>query len=237
MSSTGRKQNKIWDLFEKKKIAGKNYNTAKCRKCSKEIAGIVDRLRKHVQQCNDPDAADVIIINDVVGTSATSTNSTQPASGEAREQPAAKRRKHSDNITIDRYLVRTNATEKCTRSLFATNSSFLSVEHQEYIKFCKMLRPGYTPPNRHQIGGVLLDKVHAELQENCKQRLANKSVCMAMDGWSNVHNEPIVCVSITDEEGTTYVTETIDTSGSAHTAEYLYEKSIAAITQCHNPVP
>lgn len=239
MSSTGRKQDQIWDLFEKKRIAGKNYNIAKCRKCTKEMAGIVDRLRKHAEECKDAGDADVAIISDGAGTSTASTNDSQPvaASGEVRdtEQPAAKRPKQSDTGTMNRYLVRTTAAEKdnldqqCARSLFATNSSFLSVEHPEYAKFCKMLRPGYTPPSRHQIGGVLLDKVHAELQESCKEQLANKPVCMAMDGWSNIHNEPIVCVSITDEDGKTYITETIDTSGSAHTAEYLLEESVAAI--------
>ena len=44
---------------------------------------------------------------------------------------------------------------------------------------------------------------------------------MALDGWSNIHNEPIVCATITTAEGEVYITDTIDTSGNSHTAEYL----------------
>ena len=207
MSSTGRKQDKIWDLFEKKSIVGKNYYIAKCRKCEKEIAGIVDRMRKHAEGCKDAD--NTAVVDDGAGTSAVEIHTQRGSTtGEGRdtEQPAAKRPRKSDKGTMERFQVRTTAPEKesldqqCARSIYATNSSFLSVEHKDYVKFCKMMRPGYIPPTRHQIGGPLLDKVHAELQESCKEQLANKPVCMAMDGWSNIHNEPIVCVSITDED-------------------------------------
>ena len=51
---------------------------------------------------------------------------------------------------------------------------------------------------------------------------------MAIDGCSNVHNEPVVCVSVTTESGDTYVTETIDTSGVPHTSSNLKDMAQSA---------
>lgn len=42
-----------------------------------------------------------------------------------------------------------------------------------------------------------------------------------MDGWSNVHNELVVCVAVTDSLGKTYMTDTVDTIGTAHTGNNL----------------
>ena len=44
---------------------------------------------------------------------------------------------------------------------------------------------------------------------------------MSVDGWSKVHNEPIVCASITDLDGKTIISETTDTTGNRHDSEYL----------------
>ena len=55
---------------------------------------------------------------------------------------------------------------------------------------------------------------------------------MALDGWSNVNNEPVVSVSVTTSDGDTYLTETVDTSGNGHIAEYLTDVASTAITSC-----
>lgn len=115
--------------------------------------------------------------------------------------------------------------------IYATNSSFRLVEHPTFIKAVQMLRPGYKLPDRKAIGGRLLDIVHDRHQNTCKDQLNGKTVCMSLDGWSNVHNEPIVCVAVTDEEGNTFVTDTIDTSGHAHSTNYLEEIASTTITK------
>ena len=46
---------------------------------------------------------------------------------------------------------------------------------------------------------------------------------MALDGWSNCHNEPIICVTVSTLDGTVHLIDTVDTSGMPHTAEYLVE--------------
>jgi hypothetical protein len=95
-----------------------------------------------------------------------------------------------------------------------------------------MLRPGCRPPSRFDIGGRLLENVQATMMEDCKELLQGKTVSLALAGWSNVHNEPVVCVSVTTSDGDTYLTDTVGTSGHGHTAEYLTDVASKAIPSC-----
>lgn len=53
---------------------------------------------------------------------------------------------------------------------------------------------------------------------------------MAMDGWSNVHNEPIVWLTLTVDSNT-YLIDYINTE-SRHTSEYLLELDESAARKC-----
>ncbi|KAJ8885047.1 hypothetical protein PR048_011243 [Dryococelus australis] len=55
-----------------------------------------------------------------------------------------------------------------------------------------------------------------------KKASTGKSVCMALDGWSNVHNDTTVCVPVSDVlDGCINLTETIDNEDNSHTSDYL----------------
>ena len=118
---------------------------------------------------------------------------------------------------------RDSIDHQVARYLFATNTPFKAVEHPEFKALLSALRPGYTPPSREAVAGKLLDDVHLTILDVCKDKLQGKDVCMSLDGWSNVRNEPIVCICVTTIEGKTYPIKAIDTSGHSHTAVYLQE--------------
>ena len=61
-----------------------------------------------------------------------------------------------------------------------------------------------------------------------KEQLESKPVYMALDGWGNVYNEPVVCVFVTTSDGDTYLGDTADTSGHGHTAKYLTDVASTA---------
>ena len=92
-----------------------------------------------------------------------------------------------------------------------------------------MLRPGYHPPNRHKVSNELLDELYGLMQSECAEQLVGNNVFMMLAGWSNIHNEPVICVSVTTSDGDSYLNETVDTSGHAHTAEYLQEVVTSAV--------
>ena len=148
-----------------------------------------------------------------------------------------KKRKAS---TMDKFVVTTSKEEKISideqiaRMVFATNSAFRVVEHPEFVKLVEILRPGYKPPSRFAVSDKLLNEVHEKEMNICSETLRGKTVCMSLDGWSNVHNDPIVCVSITTPEGETYLADTVDTSGHPHTSDYLTEVAKESITKIEN---
>ena len=71
----------------------------------------------------------------------------------------------------------------------------------------------------------MLDECFIEPLSDCEVRVQETSVSMSLDGWSNVHNEPILCLTISTSDGYSFLADTIDTSGHSHTSEYLLEKS------------
>ncbi|XP_076051254.1 uncharacterized protein LOC143031389 [Oratosquilla oratoria] len=84
-------------------------------------------------------------------------------------------------------------------------------------------RPGYIPPSRKDIADKYLDLVYEKKYKKCADDLNNETVCLSINGWSNIHNEPMICVILTTSTGQIYLDDTIDTSGKPHTAEYLLQ--------------
>ncbi|XP_074977928.1 uncharacterized protein LOC142069721 [Caretta caretta] len=121
----------------------------------------------------------------------------------------AKRKKnlHHPRTTIDKFVIRTSRLrkevidKKNARFVYATNSPFWMIENPHLINMVWSLRPGYSPPNRADVTGKLLDKVYERETEQCAKGLEGEIVNLSLDGWSNVHNDPVGCACVTTEEG------------------------------------
>ncbi|MCD9088867.1 DUF659 domain-containing protein, partial [Stenotrophomonas sp. SY1] len=116
-----------------------------------------------------------------------------------------------------------NLDKEVARIIFATNSPFRLVQHPQFLKMVQNLRPGYIPPSRKDIADKYLNLVYENEYEKCADDPNNENVCHSIDGWSNIHNEPIMCVTLTTFTGQIYLVDTIDTSRKPHTAEYLLQ--------------
>ncbi|EFN81670.1 hypothetical protein EAI_14298, partial [Harpegnathos saltator] len=111
--------------------------------------------------------------------------------------------------------------------------AFKYMEHPKFIKLINLLYPGYKPPSRFQIANELLDEVFNSELTKIKDCLNGKTVCMAQDGWSNIHNESIVCISATDIiDETVHLCDTVDTEDNSHIAEYLLNLAVTSIKSC-----
>ena len=106
------------------------------------------------------------------------------------------------------------------------------MEHEEFKKLLSALRAGNTPLNRKQVCGVLLDKIFEENIINCSNVSNGQTVCMTLDGWTNIVNKLVICVTVTTNPGEVYFIESIDTSGHSHTTKYLIEIANQAIIKC-----
>ena len=138
---------------------------------------------------------------------------------------------------MDKFVLKTSVEEKneidlqFARMVYATNSPFNFVEHREVKKMARMLRPGYKPPSRLAVGGQLLETIYEEELDKCRTVLENKNATLDIDGWSNIHNEPVICASIV-VENSSYLVKTVDTSGKPHTGNYLAELAEEIIKEC-----
>lgn len=68
-----------------------------------------------------------------------------------------------------------------------------------------------------------------------KEDLKGIGVGMSLDGWSNIRNESIICVCVTEaEEKMVHRIDTIDTEGNSHTGEYLLLLAVTAVEKCNS---
>ena len=82
------------------------------------------------------------------------------------------------------------------RLFYACNLPFSLVEHYVFRQTIAMLRPGYAPPTRKKLAGQLLEYIYDEITEASASVLEEKNVTLILDGWSDIHNSPIIAHSV-----------------------------------------
>ena len=63
--------------------------------------------------------------------------------------------------------------------------------------------------------------VYDQVYAACLEKRKDKTVSMEHDGWSNVHNDPLICCSVTTAKGDSFLSSTIDTEDERDTADNL----------------
>jgi hypothetical protein len=216
--ASGRKPDAIWDEFSKLKIAGKQGSRAVCKRCNHELQGIVDRMKKHYELCSK------------------STQNVEQSNKTNTLKSYSKNDSKDKNSSVEKFIVKTTKKDKesfdeqIARFFFATNLAFHKSSHVEFKNMCNILHPGYVPPNERQLANDLLDKVYLSEQNICFENFKNEIVCLTLDGWSNVNNNSIICACIIKKNGFVALVDTIDTSGHAHTSQYLQDLTLKI---CH----
>lgn len=177
----------------------------------------------------------IIIISETVDDPECSSNFRAGNDATSSKQPKKKQKRASVttyrsttvSLTKDSDAVLTSAAyaqsidDQVARYFYATNTPFAHAMHPEFIKLCNLLRPGYTPPSERRLAGEILDALHKKAIEESKEILSGKTVTMSLDGWSNIHNEPLTCTSVIKMSGDSFLTSVIDSSEHSHTADYL----------------
>ena len=95
------------------------------------------------------------------------------------------------------------------------------MEHQCFEKLLHIFRPSHVPPDRRKLGDELLNGVYKKCQNRSKALLKNEEITLNLDGWSNIHKEPVVCVAATASNSDAYLIDSVNTGSESHTAENL----------------
>lgn len=215
------------------------------------MQGIINRMKSHVKVCQPQGHT-----SEPEPQPSTSSSSVQPQSPQAQlttmrqntgmilevcEETGSGRKQLSTQPKIpfvkDSEVITTTKEYKDKIDLqigkyfYTTNTPFNHVEHEEFKQLCGLLRPGYKPPSAYEIGNPILEKNYAETMAKCKEKLMNQTVCMSQDGWSNIHNDPLVCSSIVTAQGDSFFIESTDTKADPHTALKLKDVALKAMTK------
>lgn len=229
----GRKKDGIWVYFIEESTSSGKGAKATCRICGLQMMGIVARMKKHKEKCasNESENETTQIVKENKSFSQENNQLKRKAVTQLNIATPSKR-------IMDNYVIKTSDAEKVkfdeqiARYVYATNSPFRCVENSEFKKMISVLHPGYIPPTKEQVSGILLDSVYQQEKEKCMNKLAGQTVSMSLDGWSNIHNEPVICVSVATVSGEIQLVDSIDTSGNSHNTEYLVKIANDAILKC-----
>ena len=110
------------------------------------------------------------------------------------------------------------------------NIPFSVVEHPSFKALMEALCPGYQVPTRKQLSGNLLDDVTAEQTDSMRHCLNGRIVTLAQDGWSNIHNDPVLATCVTTDSGT-YFLDATDTGSMPKTDDNCKELCQASIAK------
>ncbi|KAI6647466.1 hypothetical protein LOD99_12462 [Oopsacas minuta] len=103
---------------------------------------------------------------------------------------------------------------------------FNLAENDVFKKTISMLRPGYTP-TRKSLAGGLLDKTFNEVTTITASALEGKDVTLVQDGWSDIHNSPVIAHCVHSRERF-YFLNSVDTGSYKKTATYCTSLAIEA---------
>ncbi|KAJ8044922.1 hypothetical protein HOLleu_07813 [Holothuria leucospilota] len=221
MNKGGRPKDPVWDSFESQ--TGKTV--AKCRKCKAEVSAKTKRLKVHMTKCpalfkvTDSTGSDIEETRENnEGTSAV-TDPEPPRP----EQPPPKKAKLQQPVLT--FGVKTDAKtkdkldEQIAKMFYACNIPFVIVSHPEFRKMIDMLRPGYQPPTRQALSNELLDQIHEKITASVKENISGQDVTLMQDGWSDIHNTPVIASSIHVKEKS-YFLSAVETGTNHKSAAY-----------------
>lgn len=112
---------------------------------------------------------------------------------------------------------------KAAKFWYSSNLAFSVANLTTWKDFCQALRPGYEPPSDNMLQGTLLDKTYEELHKKMTNELNGQEGTLIQDGWSNIHNAPILSHSVICN-GEAYLIDSIECKGDKKTALYCATK-------------
>ena len=193
MNKGGRPRDPVWIHFDEVSKDGKSY--ARCKKCCHELFSKVGRMKAHNQKCNNEGDKEVNVKEEVIC-----------SAPEKRQRddspPPTKKRATSLQQPVERHFTKTTSAEKesfdmeIAKFFYSCNIPFSVAEHPQFMRVIKLLHPGYTPPTQKAIGGPLLDKVTNQVRDIMRSDISGKTATLVEDGWSNIHNEPVIASSL-----------------------------------------
>lgn len=227
----GRHKDAVWSCFESCVV--NNINKQKCIACGTLVSAKAPRLKQHFQKCNkfQKDEASSLINEDQLDNDLEESNKRQRTDTESPSCSSVLKQPSMSN-----YIVKTTTAHKeeidkaMAKFFYACNIPFRVSENRHFKDFIQVLRPGYEPPNRKQLSGDLLNRINDDIMNKVQTELNGKTVTLMQDGWSDVHNTPIIANILSIGESS-YFLSAIDSGCNVKSADYCLKLAKAAIEE------
>lgn len=193
----GRKKDPIRRFFEEmtkdNKVVG-----MRCKECLSVVSAKACRMRNHFQKCpkrqkweqdSDESISDISSLRSRSPTPSTSCSQAESI----KKQPS-----------ITSFTIKTNQSDKqkldkaVARYFYSCNVPFNHANRYYFKQMIEELRPGYSAPSRQDLSTTLLDNISSDVKEEAKRELQGKSVTLIQDGWSSIHNDPVIANCVSD---------------------------------------
>lgn len=116
------------------------------------------------------------------------------------------------------------------RILFTTDSKI--VKHPDLKTLTKMLQPKGKSPNRFKVTKTC--QTYDKCSRLTTHNLQGKTVCMSISGWSKVHKDSSIRVSVYDiDKQTVHLIDIIDLKDELPTAQYFCDLAMKSICKCN----
>ena len=106
--------------------------------------------------------------------------------------------------------------------VFTSTTSFLGIENTHLVRGFKEI--GVKLPDRHALGGRILDENYSRVKSVVEEKLQNDSWTLATDAWSNVNKEPVINYTMVNPSQSTFLSS-VYTGEESHTGEYLTQET------------
>ena len=155
---------------------------------------------------------------------------------EPSPQPSPIKRPKTCHPQMSSYTVKTDSAAanqlhlQITRFFYACNIPFNVAEHKEFKSMISLLCPGYSPPNRKDLSGHLHNTIHDQINEHILDQTRDKDVTLVQDGWSDIHNDPVIATSI-HTGSKTYFINAVDTGPNRKAASFCASLFLKAMSE------
>jgi hypothetical protein len=183
----------IWSSFDR--VVNGGATKAVCKYCGEEVSPRPQRMKIHEDKC--PARSKKKKVADTrAEASCDPTASSSSSSASICESPSTRFSGPRHQTQLLPIVTSTATAARLDTTIaeffYSCKLPFNAVEHQSFKNLVHELRPGYEPPGRRALGGKLLDDEVAKLKKTLADDLGGKSVALIQDGWSDVHNSPVI---------------------------------------------
>lgn len=122
------------------------------------------------------------------------------------------------------------ADELLSRAIYASRAPLNMMDNPCWKELFSFIRPSYKIPSRYMVSGPFLEKEYKNVSTMVAEAIAAAdSVGLAVDGWSNIRNEPVVNFVVTTPKP--FLFKVLPTGKSSHTGEYMTDEISSVIDE------